>query len=154
MSATPDPFSVGLDKNAANFVPLSPLGFMRRSAAVYPDRTAVIHSERCYTWRQTYDRVRRLASALIAHGKALFAPHQVGRGLTVLNMGSMGGTFLAQTTSGFVIGLFPTTPDGAYDLAAYRLVFGLQAAFILLACLFYFGSRDPMEKRASSAPRA
>src|SRR5712691_6696260 len=68
MSATPDPFSVGLDKNAANFVPLSPLGFMRRSAAVYPDRTAVIHSERCYTWRQTYDRVRRLASALIAHG--------------------------------------------------------------------------------------
>jgi MFS family permease len=91
---------------------------------------------------------------LIAHGKALFSPHQVGRGLTVLNMGSMGGTFLAQTISGFLIGLFPTGPDGAYDLAAYRLMFGLQAAFILLASLIYFGSRDPMEERGKGGDPA
>jgi MFS family permease len=82
---------------------------------------------------------------LVAHGKALFAFHQVGRGLTVLNMGTMGGTFLAQTISGFVIGLFPTGPDGAYELSAYRLVFGLQAGFILLTTFIYFGSRDPMQ---------
>ena len=89
-----------------------------------------------------------LASAyfpvLIAHGKALFPPHQVGRGLTVLNMGSMGGTFLVQTISGFAIELFPTGLHGVYPVAAYQLVFGLQAAFILLACLAYFGSTDPM----------
>jgi hypothetical protein len=89
-----------------------------------------------------------LASAyfpvLIAHGKAMFPPHQVGRGLTVLNMGSMGGVFLVQTISGFAIELFPTGPNGAFALDAYRLVFGLQAGFILLACLAYFGSSDPM----------
>jgi Major Facilitator Superfamily len=90
-----------------------------------------------------------LASAyfpvLIAHGKALFPPHQVGRGLTVLNMGSMGGTFLVQAVSGLVIELFPTGPYGVYALDAYRMVFALQAGFILLASLVYFGSRDPMD---------
>ena len=95
-------------------------------------------------WFAAFGFLAAYGPVLIAHGKALFSPHQVGRGLTVLNMGSMGGTFLAQTISGFVIGLFPTRPDGAYDLAAYRLVFGLQAAFILLALLIYLGSHDPM----------
>ena len=55
----------------------------------------------------------------------------------------MGGTFVVQLVSGFVIELFPTTQDGAYALDAYRTVFGLQAALILLACLAYSGSRDP-----------
>src|SRR5215475_3503945 len=90
-----------------------------------------------------------LASAyfpvLIAHGKGLFPPHQVGRGLTVLNMGSMGGTFLVQAVSGLVIELFPTGPYGVYALDAYRTVFALQAGLILLASLAYFGSRDPMQ---------
>ena len=36
-----NPYEIGLDKNAANFVPLTPLGFLARSAAVYPDRPAV-----------------------------------------------------------------------------------------------------------------
>ena len=65
--------------------------------------------------------------------------------LTVLNTASMGGTFLAQSVSGFVIELFPLGGDGSYDLAAYRLVFGLQAVFILLALLVYFPARDPFE---------
>lgn len=72
------PYDTGLDKNAANFVPLSPIGFLLRSAAVYPQRTAVIHGERRYTWRQSLERCRRLASALAAHG--------VGRGDTVALM--------------------------------------------------------------------
>jgi len=69
----------------------------------------------------------------------------------VLNMGTMGGTFLAQVFSGFVIGLFPTGPNGAYELVAYRLVFGLQAGFILLTSLVYLGSRDPMEDGGTRA---
>ena len=106
-------------------------------------------------WFAAFGLLSAYGPVLIAHGKALFPPHQVGRGLTILNMASMGGTFLAQAVSGFVIGLFPTAPDGAYDLAAYRLVFGLQAIFILLACLVYFGSRDPMEgARKARFPRA
>lgn len=101
-------------------------------------------------WLAAVGFLSAFGPVLIAHGKSLFAPHQVGRGLTVLNMGSMGGTFLAQTISGYVIGFFPLAPDGGYELVAYRWVFGLQAVFILLACLVYFPSREP----ASSARHA
>ena len=72
------PYEAGLGRNPANYVPLSPVGFLRRAAAVYPDRTAVIHGERRYAWRQSLERCRRLASALAAHG--------VGRGDTVALM--------------------------------------------------------------------
>ncbi len=73
--AVRNPYEAGLDKNPANFVALSPIGFLLRTAAIYPERTAVIHGERRYTWVQSLDRVRRLASALAAYG--------VGRGDTV-----------------------------------------------------------------------
>ena len=57
-----------LDKNAANFTPLSPLTFIERAAAVYPDRTAVIYGNIHRNWKETYDRCRRLASALVKRG--------------------------------------------------------------------------------------
>ncbi len=57
-----------LDKNAANFTPLSPLTFIERAAAVYPDRTAVIYGNIRRSWKETYDRCRRLASALVKRG--------------------------------------------------------------------------------------
>ena len=63
-----NPYELRLDKNPANFVPLSPIGCLLRSAAVYPDRLAVVHGERRYSWRQTLDRCRRLAAALAAAG--------------------------------------------------------------------------------------
>src|SRR6266852_2971237 len=72
------PYETGLDRTKANFVPLSPIGFLLRSAGVYPHRTSVIHGERRYTWRQSLERCRRLASGLAAHG--------VGRGDTVALM--------------------------------------------------------------------
>jgi MFS family permease len=97
-------------------------------------------------WFAVFGFVSAFGPLAIAHGKALFAPHQVGRGLTVLNMGTMGGTFFAQAISGFVIGLFPAAADGSYDLAAYRAVFALQGLFILLACLAYSGTRDPLKR--------
>jgi len=73
-----NPYEIGLDKNAANYVPLSPIGFLMRSAAVYPNRLAVVHGERRYSWREALERCRRLASALSARG--------VGRGDTVALM--------------------------------------------------------------------
>jgi predicted MFS family arabinose efflux permease len=98
-------------------------------------------------WFAVFGFVTAYVPLLIAHGRALFPLHLVGRGLTALNMASMGGTFLVQAVSGFVIELFPTASDGAYALAAYRLVFALQAGFILLACLVYFGSGEPIQGR-------
>src|SRR5499433_1446109 len=63
-----NPFETDLDKNPANFAPLTPLGFIERAAYVYPDRTAVVHGKRRFTWAQTYARCRRLASALSRRG--------------------------------------------------------------------------------------
>jgi fatty-acyl-CoA synthase len=63
-----NPFARDLDRNAANYAPLTPLGFIERAAAVYPQRLAVVHGRQRYTWRQTYERSRRLASALARRG--------------------------------------------------------------------------------------
>ncbi|BBN55142.1 acyl-CoA synthetase [Pseudomonas chlororaphis subsp. aurantiaca] len=53
-----------LAPNQANYVPLSPLSFLKRAAHIYPDHDAVVHGERRYTYRQLHQRARRLASAL------------------------------------------------------------------------------------------
>jgi len=58
----------GLEKNPANYAPLTPLSFLERAAYVYPDRTSVIHGKQRYTWKETYARCRRLASALAKRG--------------------------------------------------------------------------------------
>jgi MFS family permease len=84
---------------------------------------------------------------LIAHGRSLFPPHLVGRGITLLNMGTIGGVFVAQTVSGVVIDFFPKGADGAYALEAYRVVFGLQSAAIALGSLAYFRTPDPRARR-------
>lgn len=53
-----------LPRNPANFAPLSPLGFIERTAEVYSERLAIVHGELRQTWGQTYSRCRQLASAL------------------------------------------------------------------------------------------
>jgi 3-(methylthio)propionyl---CoA ligase len=63
-----NPYEIDLDKNPANFAPLTPLGFIERAAYVYPARVAVVHGARRYTWGETYARCRRLASALARRG--------------------------------------------------------------------------------------
>ena len=57
-----------LPRLPANHVPLSPLSFLRRSARVYPNRVAVIHGARRFTYAEMLARCRRLASALAAAG--------------------------------------------------------------------------------------
>ena len=61
-------YETNLDKNAANFTPLTPLSFLERTAGVYPDRKSIIHGNRTYTWSETYTRSRQLASALSING--------------------------------------------------------------------------------------
>ncbi len=73
-----NPYESGLDKNPANYAPLTPLSFIERAAAVYPERRAVVHGARAFTWGDTYRRCRRLASAL--------AGRSIGVGDTVAAM--------------------------------------------------------------------
>src|SRR4030095_897307 len=61
-------YEFGLDKNEANFVALSPLSFIERTAGVYPEHTALLYGSRRQTWRETHARCRRLASALVQRG--------------------------------------------------------------------------------------
>jgi len=61
-------YEIGLDKNDANYVPLSPLTFIERAALVFPNRFSVIHGTERYTWKKTYARCRRLGSALAKRG--------------------------------------------------------------------------------------
>lgn len=55
-------------RHLANFVPLSPIGFVDRAALIFPDKPAVIHGSRRFTWRETAQRCRRLASAIAQLG--------------------------------------------------------------------------------------
>ncbi len=61
---------MALEKNRANFAPLTPLTFLRWSGEVCPDRLAIVHGARRFTWGETYARCRRLASALARLGIA------------------------------------------------------------------------------------
>jgi fatty-acyl-CoA synthase len=61
-------YDTDLDRNPANFQPLTPLTFLERAASVFPDRTAIIHGRRRWTYAEFYARARRLASALAKHG--------------------------------------------------------------------------------------
>ena len=64
-------YEQGLDKCEANYTPLSPLSFIERAASVYPQRTAVVHGSRRFTWRETFARCRQLDSALRRRGFGL-----------------------------------------------------------------------------------
>ena len=72
------PYRDGLGKRPANYAPLSPLSFLPKAAAIYPNRIAVVHGAWRSTWAETYARCRRLASALVKRG--------VGAGDTVAVM--------------------------------------------------------------------
>ena len=61
-------YDIDLDKNAANYQPLTPLSFLARSAAVYPDHCAIIHGRQRTTYAQFYARARQLASSLAKAG--------------------------------------------------------------------------------------
>ena len=71
-------FDQDLPRNEANFAPISPLAFLERTAAVYPERLAVVHGTLRRSWGEVYARCRQLAGALVGRG--------VGKGDTVAVM--------------------------------------------------------------------
>jgi fatty-acyl-CoA synthase len=102
-------YDVDLDRNPANFQPLTPLSFLERAAAVFPDRTAIIHGARSFTYAQFYARARRLASALARRG--------IGRGDTVsamlANTPAMLDAHYGVTMTGAVLNALNTRLDAA-----------------------------------------
>ena len=64
----PSAYDTDLDRNPANFQPLTPLSLLARAAEVYPDQTAIIHGKRSWNYRQFYARARQLGSALQKRG--------------------------------------------------------------------------------------
>jgi fatty-acyl-CoA synthase len=62
------PYDTDLDRNPANYQPLTPLTFLERAAKTFPNRTAIVHGKQTFTYAQFYDRARKLASALTKHG--------------------------------------------------------------------------------------
>ncbi|MBR9867391.1 MAG: acyl-CoA synthetase [Oceanospirillales bacterium] len=75
MSEHHNVYNQSLDQNQANFMALTPLSFLERSAKVYPQRIATVHGTVRRTWAETYQRCCQLASALVKRG--------IGRGDTV-----------------------------------------------------------------------
>src|SRR5262249_39595964 len=69
------PYDTDLDRNPANFQPLTPLTFLERAAAVFPHQSAIIHGPLRRSYADFYARARRLASALVKRG--------IGRGDSV-----------------------------------------------------------------------
>ena len=70
-----NPFDSDLDRNPANYQPLTPLTFLERAASVFPDHTAIVHGGLRCSYASFYTRARQLASALQQVG--------IGRGDTV-----------------------------------------------------------------------
>ncbi len=59
-----NPYETNLDKNEANYVPLTPLSFLERAKDIYPNYEAVVYESRKYTWSEVYKRCIKFASAL------------------------------------------------------------------------------------------
>jgi fatty-acyl-CoA synthase len=109
-------YETGLDKNAANYVPLSPISLLQRTQMVFPDRLAVVHGEVRRTWGQTAARARQLSSALsaagIAKGDTVAAllpnvPAMLEAHFGVLNTGAILNTIntrLDAAAIGFILG--------------------------------------------------
>lgn len=98
-----------------------------------------------WIWLVAFGACAAVTPVVLAHGKALFPPALVGRGMTLLNMGFMGGGFVSQLISGYVINLFPAQ-EGVYPTPAYQAIFLLQAGFSLIGLMVYSGSREPKPK--------
>ena len=125
MSERQNQYNTGLDKTPANYVALSPLSFLARSAAVYPDHVSTVYEGRSFTWRETHERCKRFASYLADKG--------IGVGDTVAamlpNIPAMNEVHFAVPMTGAVLNALNIRLDAAS--IAFQLVHG-SAKIILV----------------------
>jgi fatty-acyl-CoA synthase len=119
-----DIYKTGLDKNRANFAPLTPLSFISRAADVFPHKISAIHGDVRHTWGQTGERCRRLASALRKRG--------IGAGDTVSamlpNVPAMMEAHFAVPMAGAVLNTLNTRLDP--EAIAFQLDHGESKALL------------------------
>src|SRR6056297_3453222 len=82
-----------------------------------------------------------------SHGKALFPQRLTGRGITLMNIATMGGVFVSQALTGLLVAQFPPDPTGGYPAQAYHAVFLALAGALALALVFYSRAVDPHPSR-------
>src|SRR6266705_12825 len=137
-------FQRGLGRAPANFAPLTPLGFLPRTAEIHPERVAVIHGDRRITYRDFDARARRLASALVRRG--------IGPGDTVSavlpNVPAMLDAHFGVAMAGAVLNTINTRLDAR--TIAYILEHG--EAKVLLTDREYAGTVGPALERLGTKP--
>ncbi len=142
----PTIFDAGLDRNIANYTPLSPLTFIERAASVYPDRLAIIHADLRRNWADTYRRCRQLASALSSRG--------IGLGDTVAvmlpNTPPMVEAHFGVPMTGAVLNTLNTRLDAesiAFMLdhgEAKAVIVDREFSAVMQAALALIGARQPL----------
>lgn len=90
---------------------------------------------------------------VMTHARGMFPDRLIGRGISIINTAVMLGVACMQTFSGIVIGAFEPLADGARSQTAYRALFGVLAAVLIVAVAIYSRSRDvkPSEQMREAA---
>ena len=110
--------------------------------AVFPiDRTAAT------VWFGLFGFAVAFTPILTAHGKSLFPPNLTGRGITLMNIGAIGGAFLSQSVTGVLMDAVGRSSIGVYLPEGYRLVFAALAVWLLVSLAFYTRAVDPHPSR-------
>ena len=82
------------------------------------------------------------STMLMTHARCIFPDRLIGRGIATINTAVMLGVACMQTLSGFIVGAFELLPDGARTEIAYRVLFGVLAAVLIVAVAIYSRSQD------------
>jgi fatty-acyl-CoA synthase len=124
MMPKPSIYDQDLDACQANYTPLTPLSFIARTAATFPDRVSVIHGQNRFTWEQTFTRARKLASALKGLG--------LGNGDTVAVMASNTPEMYECAFGPAMIGAVVNTLNVRLDAAALAFCLNHGEARVLI----------------------
>ncbi len=137
-------FEQDLGRAAANYVPLSPVSFLTRTAGIYGNRIAVVHGERRYTYAQFLDRARRLASSLARAG--------VGKGDTVAIMAPNTPEMLEAHYAVPMLGAVLCCINIRLDSAAIGFILGHSEAKVVLVDREFAAVMGPAVTQAGTNP--
>ena len=137
------PYGGGLERNAANYTALTPVSFLAKAAGTYPERVAIVHGELRRTWKETYARCRRLASALARRG--------VKRGETVAAMLPNVPAMIELHFGPAMFGAVLNTLNTRLDAEAIAFMLDHGEAKVLFTDREFSAGRSPRRSRSCSS---